>query len=746
MYKKLLTLSFVILIAMAGLTWLGYQAIEMQQKGLQMQYEGLQMQQEGLQKERAGEFASVTELIRRDVKRKLDSFLEKEEKRDYAEYQQYYVREDVVAANTILPIFESPLNGSLEQGLAYGHFQINPEGKIITPFNRTEPQQTREEIQRYVDNVKDNILPSVSGQWAKIQFKEQSEPAQKVTQKIPAEIKVASNVDGQSGLKELMQKKINSGAYGGKGGNRGQSFPIQSFQNPKQKTQIYNRQRSNVDVNYFFNDPEQQRRQSSGQQQQSDYAQSARSQIQHPPQEKAQDVQAADVQNGNQTQPIQIDQQRLFAGNNQLFYQTPVPTDNIINPDVQQFLQPSPQTQGTLLPQPGAGPQAEMVQIRVEPFFQLIAPNGTDKASVFDGQIFLLRHILIENDHIIQGFKLNEKKLIEEVQESAGRLVAEGMQFAVSRKDDPQAAFAGILDFGFGELILNLSETDPGWISRQINLVRTQIAQVQGQISSVRRWYFGIVGVVLLVVGLGVVSLWRNVQEQVQLAQKKDDFISAVSHELRTPLTSIRMYTEMLEKGWLKTEDKRNEYYLTMRQESERLSRLIENVLDFSRIQRGSKQYNFQLGDINSCVQNVVDMMRTYAGQKGFTIHSEYLAQGSVAFDSDAVMQIVINLLDNTIKYAGKAEDKTIFVRTNSQNGYVWIEVEDRGPGVPHRQRKKVFDEFYRCEAEATRENTGAGLGLALVRKFAQAHNGFVEILNAQPTGALFRVGLSLQK
>ena len=115
------------------------------------------------------------------------------------------------------------------------------------------------------------------------------------------------------------------------------------------------------------------------------------------------------------------------------------------------------------------------------------------------------------------------------------------------------------------------------------------------------------------------------------------------------------------------------------------------------------------------------------------------------AFDSDAVKQIVVNLLDNAIKYARNAEDKTITLRTKSNSQFIFIEVEDHGPGVPHRQRKKIFEEFYRTEAEATRETTGTGLGLALVKKFAQAHNGFVEILTAKPAGAIFRVGLAVQ-
>ncbi|MCH8177959.1 MAG: HAMP domain-containing histidine kinase, partial [Proteobacteria bacterium] len=306
------------------------------------------------------------------------------------------------------------------------------------------------------------------------------------------------------------------------------------------------------------------------------------------------------------------------------------------------------------------------------------------------------------------------------------------MGFDVGCDESPEAVHTATLDFGFGELILNLFELKPGLIASQV--------------SNLKKGFFAIVGVVFVAVMLAQVSLWRSAREQIRLARKKDDFISAVSHELRTPLTTIRMHTEMLEKGWIKNEAQRDEYYATMRQESERLSRLIENVLDFSRIQRGSKKYNFQMGDINECVSDVIDMMGPCASQAGFAVEKDFGQVPQFAFDADAVMQIVINLMDNAIKYAWDAAEKFICVRTRCENGYVLIEVEDHGPGVPRLQRQKVFDEFYRCGDESRRETTGTGLGLALVKRFAQAHNGFVEILTAKPTGAIFRVGLVAQE
>jgi signal transduction histidine kinase len=206
-----------------------------------------------------------------------------------------------------------------------------------------------------------------------------------------------------------------------------------------------------------------------------------------------------------------------------------------------------------------------------------------------------------------------------------------------------------------------------------------------------------------------------------------------------------------------------------MRQESERLSRLVENVLDFARLQKGRRRYTFQLGNLNDCVTEVVEMMRPYAQQHGFTIQTRLDPIGQTPFDKDAVTQIVVNLIDNAVKYAACAIDKTIAVHTRAEDGFTIIEVEDRGPGVPHRQRKKVFEEFYRiesvkCEVPSVKSShfkphtshltldtshppqvTGTGLGLTLVKRFAEAHGGYVEIDSAQPTGAIFRVALATQ-
>jgi len=384
------------------------------------------------------------------------------------------------------------------------------------------------------------------------------------------------------------------------------------------------------------------------------------------------------------------------------------------------------------LPGDGFGLSAEesdKVNIEIEPFEPFVVPNGAGAGGIFAGEVFLVRRVRIENDFLLQGFRLKEEALLELVREAAAANMGDRMSFDLDREANGEAAYQAVLDFGFGSLTLNLHDLDPGWIVRQVK---------QSQY-----WYTATISIVFLVVGLGLLSLWRNVREQLRLAQQKDDFISAVSHELRTPLTSIRMYSEMLEKNWVKSDEQRNRYYGNMRQESERLSRLIENVLDFSRIQRGRKRYDFQEGDINQCVDKGIDTMQPFAEQSGFVIQKDLAELESMVFDHDAVMQIVINLLDNAIKYGGEGVDNRIVVRTRRDGSFVLIEVEDHGKGVPQRHRHKVFEEFYRCQPEDRRETTGTGLGLALVKRFALAHDGFVQIHTAEPQGAFFRVGLA---
>jgi len=656
MYRRFIILSLVILGSLCGLVWLGYHSI--------------QIRAQGLEGSRLGEFAAVAEQIRQDVTRKLNEFIQTEQERPYTDYQYYYVPENVAPGQQQMPLLRSPLGSGLDNEFAYGNFQIEPDGTIVTPYYVTGQSQAIQEktldreAEVHVDNIKLNLLPVLGGGGGVFKFPVAD------SRLLYSDINL---------LKDSLSEEVKEKEAGQKQKTKGPAGPsreyrIESLQADSQKEQVLTQKRSVVASNI------------------------ARSE------ELLSRQSAADIA---QHQTEREDTARL---NQQV---------TGVN-EMQQSLRQE---------------QPDVVEIRIEPFVPLVVPGAKAQQSIFGGQVFLLRHVQIEDRHLLQGFQLNEKKLIEQVEESASRFVRKGMYYELPQikkqgREDEAAPYTAILHFGFGNLILNLKEVDPAWIGKEI--------------SHLRNWYLSIIGIVLLAVTLGLAGLWRSARAQIKLAQKKDDFISAVSHELRTPLTSIRMYSEMLEKNWVKSEDKLTEYYRNMRQESERLSRLIENVLDFSRIQKGRKKYTFKVGDINKCVAAVVETMMPYAVHGGFSIKTDLGWIEQSAFDSDAVTQIVINLLDNAIKYARNAEDKNITVRTRSDGRLILIEVEDHGPGVPHRQRKKIFEQFYRSGAEATRETTGTGLGLALVKKFAQAHKGFVEILSAKPTGAIFRVALAV--
>ena len=230
--------------------------------------------------------------------------------------------------------------------------------------------------------------------------------------------------------------------------------------------------------------------------------------------------------------------------------------------------------------------------------------------------------------------------------------------------------------------------------------------------------------------------LYRLGLSQISLARQQQDFVSAVSHELKTPLTSIRMYSEMLKEGWA-TEEKRHGYYEYIHDESERLSRLISNVLQLARITRSEPQFDMKpitVGELMSQVESKISNQVERAGfdlQKAVDDHS---IGRTILVDADCFMQIIINLVDNAIKFSKNAELKRITIGTElaGERG-VSFSVRDCGPGIPSDQLKKIFTLFYRSESELTRETVGTGIGLAIVHQLTVAMGGKVEVVNRKP-------------
>ena len=241
----------------------------------------------------------------------------------------------------------------------------------------------------------------------------------------------------------------------------------------------------------------------------------------------------------------------------------------------------------------------------------------------------------------------------------------------------------------------------------------------------------------------GFYLMYRFAAGQMRLARQQQDFVSAVSHELKTPLTSIRMYGEMLKAGWA-DEAKRQTYYDYIHSESERLSRLIENVLQLARLTRNTQRIELRSASVAELVDIVRSKVATQVERAGFTleVRDETPAGTAVVVDVDCATQIFINLVDNALKFSAAAAVKKVDIAARrGSDGGVLFTVRDYGPGVPKAQMKKIFELFYRVENELTRETVGTGIGLALVRQLAAAMGARIDVRNCEP-GAEFRLQL----
>jgi signal transduction histidine kinase len=207
----------------------------------------------------------------------------------------------------------------------------------------------------------------------------------------------------------------------------------------------------------------------------------------------------------------------------------------------------------------------------------------------------------------------------------------------------------------------------------------------------------------------------------VSFAERRSNFVAAVSHELKTPLTAIRMYGEMLRDGLVPSEAKRAEYYRHITVESERLSRLINNVLEFARLEKGNGEVALATGSVEPVVREVAELLRPHVEGQGFELAVDVdPALPAVRFERDGLVQVLCNLVDNAAKYAREATPRRIELSARRAGGDVRLSVRDHGPGIAARHLGKIFEPFYRAESELTRRHKGTGLGLALVRGMAE--------------------------
>jgi len=239
----------------------------------------------------------------------------------------------------------------------------------------------------------------------------------------------------------------------------------------------------------------------------------------------------------------------------------------------------------------------------------------------------------------------------------------------------------------------------------------------------VKRWAIGkaaLIGFVDLMLLGGLYLVYTNVQREVRLARLKSDFVANVSHELKTPLALIRLFAETLELGRVTSAERAREYYRVINKESHRLTQLINNILDFSRIEAGRRQYRFAPVDVCRVVDEVLEAYRFPIEQQGFKLEVVFAEDvPEIQGDAEALSQALLNLLNNAIKYS--RDQKEVKVEVAEKDGRVLVSVTDRGIGVAKADQKRIFEKFFRAEDSLVHETKGSGLGLALVSHIMEA-------------------------
>ncbi len=252
-------------------------------------------------------------------------------------------------------------------------------------------------------------------------------------------------------------------------------------------------------------------------------------------------------------------------------------------------------------------------------------------------------------------------------------------------------------------------------------------------------WFnLGVSGMLALSLVGGLLLALRAANRAVRLSAMKSDFVSNVSHELRTPVASIRALAELLRHGRTTTPEKVREYGGYIEAESRRLSRLIENILDFSRIESGRKVYRFTRARVEDVVEGLVETFGVRLRAQGFEVVYEPPREdpGETEIDPDAIGQAVYNLIDNAVKYSG--ESKRVEIAVSRSGGEIAISVRDRGIGIPRDEQKRIFDRFHRVGSSLVHDVKGAGLGLAIVHHVLQAHHGRVTVESEPGGGSTF--------
>jgi len=357
-----------------------------------------------------------------------------------------------------------------------------------------------------------------------------------------------------------------------------------------------------------------------------------------------------------------------------------------------------------------------------------------------DQKIYCFRRIMFSGQIYRQGFVLEVRPFLEHLVRShfIPQPMARFTRLRIAAADGGREA--DVLEAGAA--VPNPSFSLDRVFPSPFGFLTARLTSEQLPSSAGRR----VLNIMLLFLGgiflLGAAAIYKSVGTIVEHSERRTQFVSAVTHELKTPLTNIRMYMEMLEQGMARSPEQEQAYFRIVHSEGARLSRLINNVLEMSKLERRQRPLDLQQGFLSDVIEEARAAMHAKLQLEGFSLHVEGELSSPIFYDREAMIQILINLIENSIKFGKSAERKIITVGIRREKDRALVSVVDAGPGIPEKALGKVFDEFYRADSSLTRTTRGTGIGLALVKKLVRLMGGTVRAANNQGPGCTITISL----